>query len=1252
LHDIKTEFDLSVPTFDTYEYKLNSVRPFDAMCPLKRYDGYVVAAFNVAGGGYAGPEFGSALQLNASQIMQKTINAADAIQKLVRAQIWKKAQDATGKPVNPATSEWLQWNGPILGISWYNIANAMLAFVALPSFVLGSGGDRVTAFTQFAQVTCFEPTVLALGPQEFKYDKVREVLMDPKQGRGYYTATSPSAPYIFNSDGAIFLSSGSPAHTDVRKAYKSIGLAQNFDVPMAKLESIALPPSNGEPEVGDIVLPTVLNMVWGAWPPEDVVKAVSGYLRFGAIGIFGKVVGDFFLCPLGICKQIVEQRRAALEWAENTDYAKNVVLKNSEVQEYIKTYPIPKDSAIPLSPDEHFIQNIVDITLFAGYVGTTHLTTKCITYQKDAEMKALFEEDPETFIVEVMRVDSAVTSVTALLPEDEPMILEGWNITMAKDTPFQAVIATANTDLTHWEDPKKVNPKRKNLGDTLSWNAPARYVEAQDFANAPRYCPGFCASIKAGAAICAKYMGSFDKLKAEGKIGGKVECNNFNQDCIGEWSEWSECSASCEVGQKKRTYKVTKPATGNGRQCEWKEGEVLTHTCNEQLCQPACLEESNDGQCKVQSWYGVKQDCSAAYEIPIVLASILGSVLHFQEFATPGLDSLGISTDALSQASGQLVPPPEAPTWDVEAFDEFTTTEYFTIVFLGLQGNPSTGPGLNVPTQTREVTSFQVGPSAIAPDWDIDLDNGFGSQTLDATRCAFAYFRDLLVWRDDLDVTMRNRYDLVMSKAKYYTPEVAEALGHPFKRYRDYMRQIFIWYTYSDKNAPLYPEWWDVAKLFLRDYDQIYAEPFAVGVYNKAPAVYEDAAEKWLAFSNAAQHLLEAVDLPFQNGGETAYYVVRTSGARSALVREGFDLMGADMYFSADGMPMAVSDGTFMYWRSGARAVSPEEWQYWKFVWRASFSTLTTIKEHLLFSHMGSANIYATASRQTLSPTHPFRRFMTRFTFGSIFINGQAQNFIFGSKTIGSRAFPFADQNAAVGFMWKNLPKVWDAFLPLRNSSTLPDKAKYPLLGETPYITNGTKVYSLVQGLLVDFLKLYKDDWCKDGKFTDEEMIKFDEEVVRLAEWMGIGGIFDVPDQAPGTPNLGCPWLEQFEARLSGVLFQVSAYHAQVGSVAHMFIDPEFASFSWRKNERIGPLKQHLITSGLGPATTKNTAKIVEDYSHLCNGILHEEGCRSVFQDYQAKFKALADVIDKANEGDPYYYMQMSPSFIENSIAK
>jgi len=254
----------------------------------------------------------------------------------------------------------------------------------------------------------------------------------------------------------------------------------------------------------------------------------------------------------------------------------------------------------------------------------------------------------------------------------------------------------------------------------------------------------------------------------------------------------------------------------------------------------------------------------------VVLASTAGSVLHFQNFDQEPLHAISnlfnTTLDAVSNASSQLIPPAGAATWDVESFDEFTTTEYFTIVFLGLGSSSQTSSDVKLPTNTKNVGSIRVGPTAIAPLYDIDLDNGFGvdNAQLDIARCAFAYF---------LDVAMRNRWHLVMPKAKYYTAEIEKALGHPFRRYRDYIRQIFIWYQYPDGKM-VYPEYWDVARLFLQDYDEIYSGPTVVGQYHKAPAVYEDMAEKWLAFDNLAQHLVEAVDPPLEHGGETAPYVV------------------------------------------------------------------------------------------------------------------------------------------------------------------------------------------------------------------------------------------------------------------------------------------------------------------------------------------------------------------------------------------
>ena len=61
-------------------------------------------------------------------------------------------------------------------------------------------------------------------------------------------------------------------------------------------------------------------------------------------------------------------------------------------------------------------------------------------------------------------------------------------------------------------------------------------------------------------------------------------CNTqpCNTDCVvSEWSNWGECSASCDGGSQTQTRTVLTPASGNGVECP-----VLTQTqsCNTQPC--------------------------------------------------------------------------------------------------------------------------------------------------------------------------------------------------------------------------------------------------------------------------------------------------------------------------------------------------------------------------------------------------------------------------------------------------------------------------------------------------------------------------------------------------------------------------------------------------------------------------------------------------------------------------------------------
>lgn len=65
--------------------------------------------------------------------------------------------------------------------------------------------------------------------------------------------------------------------------------------------------------------------------------------------------------------------------------------------------------------------------------------------------------------------------------------------------------------------------------------------------------------------------------------------NECNADCIGDWSEWSNCSVLCGGGIQTKTYKVTLPANGTGQACEAEDGNVLERTCNTDACPVDCV---------------------------------------------------------------------------------------------------------------------------------------------------------------------------------------------------------------------------------------------------------------------------------------------------------------------------------------------------------------------------------------------------------------------------------------------------------------------------------------------------------------------------------------------------------------------------------------------------------------------------------------------------------------------------------------
>jgi len=74
-------------------------------------------------------------------------------------------------------------------------------------------------------------------------------------------------------------------------------------------------------------------------------------------------------------------------------------------------------------------------------------------------------------------------------------------------------------------------------------------------------------------------------------VNGQTEvrpCNTgacaTNVNCVGSWSSYGSCSVACGGGNRIRTYTVTTPASGTGAACPFANGQTQSQTCNTGAC--------------------------------------------------------------------------------------------------------------------------------------------------------------------------------------------------------------------------------------------------------------------------------------------------------------------------------------------------------------------------------------------------------------------------------------------------------------------------------------------------------------------------------------------------------------------------------------------------------------------------------------------------------------------------------------------
>jgi hypothetical protein len=603
-----------------------------------------------------------------------------------------------------------------------------------------------------------------------------------------------------------------------------------------------------------------------------------------------------------------------------------------------------------------------------------------------------------------------------------------------------------------------------------------------------------------------------------------------------------------------------------------------------------------------------------------------------------GINAIALAARASYQSASKAIPSlarnhpiaillgkdPESSALVGSSFDMYTQG-WYVIMKQALEAfsgaNLPAAQRIRLPSLTDFVNRYVVADFVGLPTHDIDADGagGGGYATFDGvTKCAIGVLRDFDF--DDGFRTGANSWHIV--RIDHTTQGVSDCPDGLIKcTKKQFMRGLYSKYETKDGH-PAYP-----AQMI--DFRQFYDESSG----------WSDQAETYLAWWHWGQHMLR----PVANKADVSF-MIQTTDFSGIRVRPYFARIGADMYFDEHGAPVMVTtpDGVEI-WKA---KVEPVTWQYWKFAWRSSAFLKLTALNHLWATHFTAANAMAAASREALPHTHPLRRLLTIFTFGSIGVNNDAFHQLLGTNSLLHRSTPFFDMVETNKALYASLPSLEDEFGHFISDTKMAEVP--PKVKETPYFQDGQLLFAELETLVARWFGLY--DWCEDGVLADWDIKHF---VDRIKTWSSYDQHFE-EDAAflelydASTDGIKCDGLKKW---LTIHFFHVTGYHQQVGTVADTAIDPDFAGFAWKEGEAFVSPRQAAQLSFIAASTATRWPKLSEDYSFVAQGIVKELEANKVLRGFHSAMTALKKTIDDKNAEQVYPYRQMHPDHVDCSVA-
>jgi hypothetical protein len=360
---------------------------------------------------------------------------------------------------------------------------SIMIFAELPMFV-ALGGERM-AYYDIAEEVCGSVWPFAGGIAITRHEDVSHRL-NHEQRKGRYIGARSMADECMGDTSLIFQSNGE-FHTKIRSLLHSSLKAFDVDSVIIIPEAIRSIPKEQitSTEVTEALVSTMYFRLFGEFPGEVVLIHLREYLSVGPLCVLDPMIHT--LAAGMVTSRVKSIREAVFQAAWET--RGGLSLRNHAAL-----------MAFSEAETAQLVQQLVDGFLFAGLLGTNHLTVRALhRLQTQPALVDQWDADPFAFLLEQARVDPPVTSVTVVLDQEETVLLGKHKhvpVTVFPGTTAQLIISSANKDRRVFggEAKSKLRARafdakrsRSELNQLLSWNGLESRVVAR---TAPRGCLG------------------------------------------------------------------------------------------------------------------------------------------------------------------------------------------------------------------------------------------------------------------------------------------------------------------------------------------------------------------------------------------------------------------------------------------------------------------------------------------------------------------------------------------------------------------------------------------------------------------------------------------------------------------------------------------------------------------------------------------------------------------------------------------